>query len=148
MSFKFIPPDKFFDLLAKDVKFCDGLGKAMLFASQLETNLRAYLKKQGIKGIRKKSTLGELVKHLKKNDLLSLNGTIHFDQLVMQRNCLTHNLYGLFSGETEETLLPGKNLVEMDLDIFSERAQKLSGNFLTFTNIVKEATEKNKKLLC
>jgi hypothetical protein len=42
MNFDFVVPDKFFELLYDYVEFCDGVGKVMLSASKLETNLRKY----------------------------------------------------------------------------------------------------------
>jgi len=63
MKFDFVPPEQFFDLLYNETEFCDGVGKVMLSASKLETNLRKYLKAKHIT-FRSKSTLGNLVTKL------------------------------------------------------------------------------------
>ena len=59
MTFDFVPPEKFFDLLYNDVEFCEGVGKVMLSASKLETNLRKYLKAKHI-AFSSKAPLGNL----------------------------------------------------------------------------------------
>ena len=147
MSFDFVPPDEFFELLYQETEFCDGVGKTMLSASRLETNLRRYLKARGIRGIGEKSTLGTLVNKLKDHGLLTRNGVMHFDDLVLKRNYLAHSLYDLFSAEIEETILPRDELVEMDADIFSERAQDLASYFSHFAKMVSEANPNDEKLL-
>ncbi len=74
MSFDFVSPSQFFELLYDEPAFCEGVGKIMLSASRLETNLRKYLKARGVKGISGKTTLGTLVRKLKDNELLTRNG--------------------------------------------------------------------------
>lgn len=146
MKFEFVPSEEFYEILYRDSKFCDGIGKVMLSAGQLETNLRAYLKARNIKGVRAKSTLGALVIKLKQNNLLSRNGEIHFDDLALKRNYLAHSLYDLFSEEISETILPRTDLTEMDANIFADRVQGLAKDFSHFADLVSKA-DKNKDQL-
>lgn len=147
MSFEFVPPEQFFRILYKDANFCEGMGKVMLSASLLETNIRKYLKVKDVKGVRPKSTLGNLVQKLRENDLLSKNGQIHFDDLTLKRNYLAHSLYDLFTKEINETILERDELTAMDTDIFVRRAHQLAEDFLYFANIVSEANTNTEKLL-
>jgi hypothetical protein len=146
MTFDFVPPELFFELLYKDVEFCDGVGKVMLSASKLETNLRKYLKAKNIK-CSPKSTLGNLVTKLIENNLLTKNGQIHFSDLALKRNYLAHSLYDLFTTEIEETILERDELTALDTDVFIFRARALAEDFLHFANIVAEAGVNKSKLL-
>ena len=118
----------------------------MLAAGMLQTNLRSYLKAKNIKGIREKTTLGILVKQLKRNNLLSRNGEIHFDDLTLKQNYLAHNLYGLFSKDIDETIIPAKKLVEMDVLLFREKAWALAHDFEWFSRFVAETDLKKAQL--
>lgn len=138
MSFNFVPNRQFFDLLFKDSEFCEGVGRVMLAAGLLETNLRRYLEGKGLK-IGRRNTLGSMVRLMKEDQLLSRNGTMHFDDLTLKRNYLAHSLYDLFSEQIEETILPGSELVEMDIDIFREKANQLAEDFFHFSNLVGSA---------
>ncbi len=146
MKFNFVSPEKFFELLYNEVEFCDGVGKVMLSASKLETNLRKYLRAKNIK-CSPKSTLGNLVKKLIENNLLTINGQIHFNDLALKRNYLAHSLYDLFTKEIEETILERNELTALDKDIFIYRARILAENFLHFANIVAKADVAASKLL-
>lgn len=147
MAFDFVPPEQFFELLYKDVEFCDGMGKVMLAASKLETSLRKYLRTKHI-ACSPKSTLGNLVTKLIENNLLSKNGQMHFKDLTLYRNYLAHNLYGLFIKEIEETIITHTDeLTELDTDIFIWRAQQLADDFLHFEKIVSKADVTKNKLL-
>jgi len=147
MKFEFVTAEKFFNLLYKDKDFCSGLGMVMLSAGMLETNLRHYMKTRKINGIRNNSTLGRMVVILKEQNILSRNGVTHFDDLVLKRNYLAHSLYDLFSKEIKESILPRSELVEMDVEIFSERVNTTAEDFLHFSNIVKNANTNEKLLL-
>jgi hypothetical protein len=146
MTFDFVPPEQFFELLYNDVEFCDGVGKVMLSASKLETNLRKYLKAKNIK-CGPKSTLGNLVSKLIENSLLTKNGQMHFSDLALKRNYLAHSLYDLFTEEIEETILERDELTALDNDIFIYRARVLAKDFLHFANIVAKADTTANKLL-
>ena len=119
----------------------------MLAAGMLETNLRLYLKAKGIKTIRSNSTLGYMVKQMKDCHLLTRNGEMHFDDLVLKRNYLAHNLYDLFSEVIEETILPCSQLVDADIHMFRDRALSLAEDFLLFAKHVASADLSDKPLL-
>ena len=146
MSFDFVEPREFFIMLYSDAKFCTGLGKVMLAAGMLETNLRCYLGDKQIK-FKNCDALGSLVCKLKVADLLSENGKIHFSTLTAKRNYLAHNLYGLFSKELEETILSREQLVSADTSIFIERVEILSDDFVYFADFVAKADRSKDKLL-
>ena len=95
---------EFFELLYNDVRFCEGLGKVMLAAGKLERTLQSYLSSKGIEPKNKRATLGVLVGLLKESGLLSSNGKMHFDDLLLKRNYLAHSLYDLFSGNIEQSI--------------------------------------------
>jgi hypothetical protein len=136
MPYDFVSPAEFFRLLYNESEFCDAVGKIMLAAGMLETNLRIYLRARDVEGVRANSTLGRMVTLLKKHQFLSRNGEMHFDDLVMKRNYLAHSLYDLFSSVIDETILPRNELVEMDVQIFAGRAQELAKEFFHFSKLV------------
>lgn len=146
MPFDFIEPQEFFRQLYNDRDFCCGLGKLMLASGTLETNLRRFLDARSIK-YRQASTLGSLIKKLKDADLLTENGKTHFEDIARKRNYLTHNLYGLFSKELDETLLPREMLVSIDTSIYVQRVEELVEDFLFFSSLVAKAGSSNEKLL-
>lgn len=147
MAFSFVLPQEFFDHLYQEKEFCEEIGRVILSASRLETNLRRYLKAKGVKNVRSKSTLGVLVEKLKENKMLSSNGCMHFDDLVLKRNYLAHNLYDLFTAEIEETILPRTELTKSDVHMFVERAHVLADDFLYFAQFVTKADTQKKYLL-
>lgn len=146
MPFDLIEPDEFFRQLNDDKDFCCGLGKVMLAAGMLETNLRHYLSARSIK-YERTAALGSLVTKLKNSGLLTENGEYHFDDITKKRNYLAHNLYGLFSKELEETVLPREQLVSIDVSIFVERVETLAADFVFFSNLVANADPSKTKLL-
>lgn len=111
----------------------------MLSASKLETLLKKFLRLHGEDIPEKRATLGNLITHLKKHNLLTNNGELHFGQANIQRNYLIHNLYGSFTNEIEKTLLPIEDLVEMDIELYVERANETAGNFEIYSEIVDRA---------
>lgn len=147
MPFDFVPLEEFFRVLYGHRSFCAGLGRVMLAAGRLETNLRAYLKLKEVTGVRTNSTLGSLVRQLKVNDLLTRNGEMHFDDLTLKRNYLAHSPYRLFSEEIEQTLLPSHELVMEDVSLFEERVNALAEDFMFFANLVSEASIAKPRLL-
>ena len=138
MKFDFVPPEQFFELLYDNSEFCDSMGKVILAASKLETNLRKYLKAKQI-AFRSKSTLGQLVFKLIENNLLSRNGEMHFHDLALVRNYLAHSLYDLFIKEIEQTIISRDKLYPEDIDYFIYRAYQLAEDFLHFSKIVSDA---------
>tara|TARA_Y100001934_G_scaffold47457_1_gene57399 strand:- start:445 stop:897 length:453 start_codon:yes stop_codon:yes gene_type:complete len=142
---------EFFELLYNDVRFCDGLGKVMLAAGKLERTLQSYLSSKGIEPKNKRATLGVLVRLLKESGLLTSNGKMHFDDLLLKRNYLAHSLYDLFSGNIEQSILPRENLEESDVEIFADRAHGFAGDLQHFIRLVDTridiASEKHEVLL-
>jgi hypothetical protein len=136
MRFEFVPPENFFNLLYQDSEFCQAVGRVMLAASRLETNVRRYLRDKGIGGVGPKTTFGQLVAKMKENRLLTSNGETHFEDLALKRNYLAHSLYDLFTKEIEETILEREELTAGDTDIFVYRAENLAKDFNHFADIV------------
>jgi len=136
MGFEFVPSEQFFEHLYSDPEFCAGLGRVMLAAGSLETAVRACLTSRGVSGVSPRASLGTLTRALKKAGLLSGNGERHFDDLVLKRNYLAHNLFGLFSRELEETILERDNLIKEDVHVFRERVENLAQDFMHFAGIV------------
>jgi hypothetical protein len=134
---------EFYDLLESNEEFCCALGKVILAASKLEVLLKQYLRLHGKDISEKRATLGNLIKILKENGHLTRNGEIHFGQASLQRNYLIHNLYGSFVDEIEQALLPVDKLVEMDVDVYTEKSQQTVENFGTYTRLVQCAIEKH-----
>jgi len=134
--------EDFYKLLYENKSFCQALGRVMLSASKLEVLLKQYLRIHGEDVPEKKTTLGNLIKHLRENDLLTNNGEIHLGQINIQRNYLVHNLYASFINEIEDALLPVENLVPMDVEVYTEKARETSKNFEIYSEIVQDAIQK------
>ena len=134
---------EFYDLLEGNDEFCCVLGKIMLVASKLEILLKQYLRLHVSEVSEKRATLGNLIKILKDNGHLTRNGEIHFSQANMQRNYLIHNLYGSFVNEIEQALLPVENLVDMDIEVYIEKALQTVENFHSYTDLVSRAIQKH-----
>ncbi|QPJ61523.1 MAG: hypothetical protein G3M70_06315 [Candidatus Nitronauta litoralis] len=137
---------EFFELLYQNKEFCNSLGQVMLAASKLESTLRIFLINQGHDIPENKATLGNLVNILKKNKHLSKNGEMHFADLKMQRNYLSHSLYDLFNDNIEETILPRENLVPEDVQVFAEKVSGTAKNFLGITKIIINEIDKSQKI--
>lgn len=117
----------FFELLSDDAQFCQELGRAVLAASRLETELKNYLTANGVGQDTKKATLGQLIELAQKCELLK-RALPAFEMLKLQRNYLTHNVHPLFASMIEETILPRTDLLDSDIDMFTERARQLAEN--------------------
>lgn len=146
MSYDIFAPKAFFNLLYNEPQFCAGVGRVMLAAGMLETNLCNYLRSKGAR-VRDQATLGRMVDLLKANSLLTRNGEMHFDDLKRKRNYLAHSLYDLFAGVIDETLLARSELVAEDVGLFVERAEILAEEFVFFSKIVESADQSNPILL-
>src|SRR3990170_2835480 len=117
----------FFELLSRDAKFCEELGRAVLAGSRLETELKRYLTVNGVSRDTKRATLGQLISLAKEHELLT-RALPAFETLKMQRNYLAHNVHALFAVLIEETILPRTDLLDSDVDMFTERAWQLAEN--------------------
>jgi len=133
----------FYELLENSDEFCRALGKAMLVASKLEILIKQYLRLHGNVVPEKRATLGNLIDILRRNGHLTINGEIHFGQAGIQRNYLIHNLYGSFVDEIEEKLLPVDDLVEMDVEIYTDQVQQTITNFEAYVTVVQAAIEQH-----
>ena len=147
MKQEFISPERFFELLYVEPSFCQSIGKVMLAVGALETQLRRYLRARDVTGVRANATLGSMVGLLKKHKLLSLNGELLFNALALKRNYLAHSIYDLFNFEVDETLLPRSELVELDVQLFSDRAKGLADDFNHFRAVVSSADPATPRLL-
>jgi hypothetical protein len=126
---------EFFNLLYSDDAFCRDLGRAMLAAGRLETELKLYLEATTVSDDTKRLTLGQLLATAKKHAVLNdMQGVL--EMLKDQRNYLAHSIYPLFSGSVEETLLPRSDLLNSDVDVFTERAWQLSQNLNDLADLV------------
>lgn len=134
---------EFYDLLESNEDFCCALGKVMLVASKLEVLLKQYLRLHGKDISEKRATLGNLIKILKENGHLTRNGEIHFGQASLQRNYLIHNLYGSFVDDIEQALLPTEELVELGVEVYTEKAQQTVEDFGGYVGLVQGAIEQH-----
>jgi hypothetical protein len=132
---------EFFDLLRSDDEFCAELGRAILAAGRLESELKQFLAANNVRSA-EKATLGQLTKLLERHGLLKKMQP-HLDQLSMQRNYLAHSVHALFAELIEETILPRSNLLDSDVDSFSERAWQLADNLNALANIVAKERRTN-----
>lgn len=131
---------KFFNQLYSDNDFCLNLGKVMLSASRLETELIIYLSKQGVKEKTHRANLGTLIQIAKNNELLVKMVPV-LQEIKNQRNYLAHNLHALFVGLIDETVLSSSDLIDSDIDVFSDRAVQLDDNLVALANIVAKYNE-------
>ena len=132
---------EFFDLLRTDDAFCAQLGRAMLAAGRLESELKQFLTENGVTGTGK-ATLGQLTKLLERNGLL-VKMQPHLDYLSKQRNYLAHSVHALFAELIEETILPRSDLLDSDVNAFTDRAWQLADNLHALANIVANERRKN-----
>jgi len=118
----------FYSLLCQDDDFCKELGRVVLAAGRLESGLRQLVINSGLNKNISRFTLGQLITLVKERNLLPASELPAFEILTIQRNCLTHNIHALLSGLIEETILEGSNLLDSDVDVFTERAWQLTDN--------------------
>lgn len=126
---------EFFQLLYEDDEFCMELGRAILAASRLESELTQYLNEQVIDKKIADASLGRLILYARKNKLLT-QMVPALEMLKDQRNYLAHNIHALFAGLVEETILDRSNLLDSDVDTFTERAWQLKENLNGLADIL------------
>src|SRR5882757_336200 len=117
----------FFRLLADDHEFCAQLGKCVLAASRLEAEFERYLATAGAMPNKRHATLGDLLKVMKTAGLEERMQPA-LEMLINHRNYLSHNIHRLFAGSIEETILPRSELLDSDVECFTERAWQLAAN--------------------
>lgn len=135
-----LAPEEFYLELSRDEEFCKELGRAMLAAGRLESELTRYLTNAGVPEDLRKANLGRLIRAAQKHVVLS--------QLVPalgvlndQRNYLAHNIHALFHGLIEETILGRTGLLDSDTHTFMERAWQLAENLNGLAEIVAKYDE-------
>lgn len=155
----------FFNKLYKDEEFCMQLGKVMLSASKLETQLIKLIEnnKSDIKGKYYTYTMGRLIIEIKKAKLLPKNTIEALISLSIQRNYLTHSIFIILSDIVEDSKLIEninadnyikKNIFEQvseekeefldsDTQVYIERASKLSNELNSIADIVSNINKKN-----
>lgn len=125
----------FFNQLYADEGFCINLGKVMLSASRLESELIKYLSDQGVKEKTHRANLGALIRIAEDNYLLG-KMIPALREIRDQRNYLSHNLHALFVELIDETVLPRTGLLDSDIDIFTDRAAQLDENLSSLADII------------
>lgn len=128
----------FYNLLFDNDEFNIELGRVILAAGKIETELILYLKRKGVAENISKSTFGNLIKTGKRYNLFDKNLTIVLEEICMQRNYLTHNIYALFVDLLEETILEKDNLVDTDVLLYVDRAWQLKENLVGIADIIKK----------
>lgn len=131
--------EAFFDLLYKDSKFCEELGKVALGAGRLEAELMLFLNTKGNKTNLTRKTLGLLINIANEGKHLDNNSIAVLRTLCEQRNYLTHNIYALFIELIEETILERSNLLDSDVDLYTEKARQLQEDLIHLANIIKKS---------
>ena len=130
-----LAPEEFYLELSRDEEFCRELGRAMLAAGRLESEITRYLTNAGIPEALRKANLGRLIRAAKKHAVLcQLVPTL--ETLNDQRNYLAHNIFALFHGLIEETILERTGLLDSDTHTFMERAWQLAENLNGLADIV------------
>lgn len=129
----------FYKFLSADDEFCQHLGRAVLAAGRLETQLKLYLRAHSIQADTKRATLGQLLGLLEQHDLLEKMQP-HIDQLKHQRNFLAHNVYEVLSGLKEDDLIGDEvnKLLDSDVDMYGERAWQLAQNLNSLADILEK----------
>lgn len=130
----------FFEQLFADDEFCKQLGKAVLSAGRLESELIKYIQNNQSGTKTNKANLGRLIGIAKKHELLA-NMVPALKVINDQRNYLAHNIHALFTGLIEETILPRSELLDSDIDIFTERACQLTENINGIADILAKDNE-------
>lgn len=130
----------FYNQLSTEDQFCAELGKAVLAAGKLESELIKYVSINNIPEETNKANLGRLIRIAKKHEIL-VKMLPALEQLNLQRNYLAHNIYALFFGLVEETILERSGLLDSDIDVFTERAWQLTENLNGLADIVASYNE-------
>lgn len=126
----------FYNLLYESNDFNEELGKVTLAAGRLEAEILRYYMRNGVKDNISRFTLGQLITIGKKKNLLDKNLASALEQICMQRNYLTHNIYALFIELIDETILERNNLLDTDVLTYVERAWQLKTNMIDLANLM------------
>lgn len=126
---------EFYKLLYEYDDFCKELGKAVMAAGRLEAELITYINSKGLGEKTRNANLGKLVAILKKHNLLEKMVPV-LEHIKDQRNYLAHNIYALFSGLIDETILERDGLLDSDVASYTERAWQLQENLNGLADII------------
>lgn len=127
---------EFFDLLFESDDFNTELGKVTLAAGRLEAEIIRYYIRNGLKENISRLTLGQLISIGKQEKLLERNLAMALEQICMQRNYLTHNIYALFIELIDETILERCNLLDTDVITYVEKAWQLKTNLIDLADLM------------
>lgn len=127
---------EFFDLLFESDDFSAELGKVALAAGRLEAEIILYYIRNGVMENISRLTLGQLITIGKKKKLLDRNLAIALEQICMEKNYLTHNIYALFIELIDETVLERSNLLDTDVLTYVDRAWQLKTNLIDLANLM------------
>jgi predicted transcriptional regulator len=131
----------FYLLLYENTRYCEALGRVMLAASKLESQLRKYLELQGTDIEQRRATLGKLINELKANNFLTQNMEWILLDLKNQRNHLAHNIYDLLS----EEYIQQEKLIPEDVISFAETAEQIAENCYQIALIIQKGIQKSDK---
>ena len=79
--------------------------------------------------------MGRLIAFAKKHNLLT-QMVPALETVRDQRNYLAHNIHALFAGIVEETILSRSDLLDSDIDTFTDRAWQLKENLNGMADII------------
>ncbi len=127
---------EFYNLLFESDEFNAELGKVTLAAGRLEAEMMLFFNRNGVKENFSRSTLGQLIKIGKKNNLFDKNLTVALEQILKQRNYLTHNIYALFIELIDEQDLVRSNLLDTDTITYINIAWQLRNNLIDLANLI------------
>ena len=131
---------EFFHQLYSHGDFCMHLGKVMLSASRLESELIRYLSAHDVKEKTQRANLGILIRIAKDNDLLEKMISV-LKEVKDQRNYLSHNLHTLFTNLIDESVLPRSELLDSDIDVFTDHTLQLEENLRGLADIMAKYNE-------
>lgn len=130
----------FYKFLSADDEFSRHLGRAVLAAGRLESELKQYLRANSVSDDTERATLGQLLGLLEKRVLLKKMQPA-LDLLKRQRNYLTHNIHAVLTGLKEDELIGSEELealLDSDVHLYAERAWQLAANLNDLADILEK----------
>ena len=109
---------KFYTSLYDSDEFISELGKMTLEMGRLEAELKAFLRKAGIRTNLDRDTLGLLIAKLANCELINSQDICRFNDLRKQRNFLTHNLYAMLSNQVDERSTSAVERLQDDVESY------------------------------
>ena len=129
---------EFYKLLFENVEFNSELGRVVLAAGRLESELILFFHRNEVESNFNNATLGRLIKVGKENNLYDNNLFRALDTIRIQRNYLMHNIHALLTNSIEETILEGRDLLDSDVHTYIERAWQLKENINHLAEVISE----------